>query len=261
MRTVLTTLRAPAIRQILAAMPLLLWAVVSIRAASPEVLFRQGTEAYRAADYASAVLAFAAAAGERPAAGTLQNLGNAQWQCGRTGRAILAWEQALALDPFNRAVQGNLRFARKNAQLESPQLAWYEVVATWLPLNQWVWVASLSLWLALALVLLPGIFRLSKASWHQAVAAVGLAVFLLSIPALYGVATRARIGFVLEKETPLRLTPTEDGQVITQLSAGDPARLERSRGKFILVRIGHTTGWLKRSQLGLLSQSYAKFMR
>src|SRR5262245_59174057 len=205
-------------------------------------LFARGSAAYQAGDYVGAARAFRAAAQVRPAAGTFQNLGNAEWQLGHTGQAVLAWERSLWLDPFHWAAYTNLRFARKTAQLESPELTWYEVVSSWLPVNWWAWTAGLSFWLAVGMVMLPGIFHWRKLTWHQALSALGLAVFLLSVPAHWGVDTRSRIGFVLQKNAPLRLTPTENAQLITRLPAGEPARLERTRGAYLLIRTSHTTG-------------------
>jgi hypothetical protein len=222
--------------------------------ASPAELFRDGVTAYRAADYARAAEVFAGAAALRPAAGTLQNLGNAQWQRGQVGPAILAWEQALWLDPFNQAVQGNLRFARKSAQIEGPDLPWYEVVSTWLPANWWACIAGVSLWLAVSLAMLPGILRWRKATWHQAGAALGLALFLLSLPALLGVHTRSRLGFILQSGTPLRLTPTADAQALTRLAAGDPARWERTRGRFVFIRTNHAGGWIEQDQFAVIAR-------
>ncbi|HWI59940.1 MAG TPA: hypothetical protein VNZ22_22110, partial [Bacillota bacterium] len=213
--------------------------------APAEALFRTGTNAYSAGDYTLAAQTFREAALRQPASGTLQNLGNAEWERGQAGVAILAWEQALWLDPFNGSARNNLRFARKTAQLESPELTWYEVVSTWLPVNWWAWIAGLSFWLAIGMVLLPGIFRRHKATWHQALAAFGLAVFLLSLPAHFGVHTRSRLGFVLQKDTPLRLTPTRESQFVTRLGAGEPARLERARGNYLLVRTSRSVGWIE----------------
>ena len=218
-----------------------------------EALFARGSEAYQAGDYMGAARAFRAAVQLHPAAGTFQNLGNAEWQLGHTGQAVLAWERSLWLDPFHRAAYSNLRFARKTAQLESPELTWYEVVSSWLPVNWWAWTAGLSFWLAVAMVILPGIYRWRKLAWHQALAAVGLAIFLLSVPAHLGVDTRSRVGFVLQKNTPLRLTPTDSAQLITRLPAGEPARLERIRGSYLLIHTSHTTGWIERSQFELTS--------
>jgi tetratricopeptide (TPR) repeat protein len=220
-------------------------------ASLPDALFQTGVAAYRAADYSVAAQAFRQSVTLQPASGALQALGNAEWQQRRTGDAILAWEQALWLDPFNESARQNLRFVRKTAQLEAPDLAWYEVISSWLPVGWWAWIAGGSLWLAVGMVLLPSILRQRKATWHQAIAALALMVFLLSIPALFGVQTRARIGFVLQEDTPLRLTPTLEAQSITRLAPGEPARSVRARGRYLLIRTNRSIGWVEQAQFGL----------
>jgi len=222
-----------------------------VSAVSPDALFRDGAKAYRTANYAHAAESFRLSTSIQPASGALQNLGNAEWQLQHTGAAIVAWEQALWLDPFNQAARQNLRFVRKTAQLDAPELRWYEVVSTWLPMNWWAWIAGASLWLAIGMATLPGLLRRRKATWHQAVAALGLMLFLLSVPALVGVHTRSRIGFVQQGDTPLRLTPTRDAQAVTRLAAGEPVRLIRARGQYMLVRTNRTLGWLEQAQFRL----------
>lgn len=221
--------------------------------ASAENLFQQGSQAYLSSGFEQSAALFRDAAASAPGSGTLHNLGNAEWQCGRIGPAIFAWERAQWLDPFNPNTRANLRLARKTAQLESPDLAWYEICSTWLPVNAWAWVACLSFWLAVAMVMVPGIFRWRKADWHQGLAAAGFAIFLLTIPALAGVQSRSKLGIVLSKETPLRLTPTSEAQVLTKLPAGETARLERARGQYLFIRTGNAAGWVQRGQLGLMS--------
>jgi tetratricopeptide (TPR) repeat protein len=222
-------------------------------AASPRAFFQAGTAAYQTAEYSAAAQAFKDSAALEPASGTFQNLGLAEWELGQTGPAILAWEQSLWLNPLNGAAQGNLRFARKAAQVEAPDLTWYEVISTWLPVNLWAWVGALSFWSAISAALLPGIFRWRKAAWHQAVATIGLTVFLLTLPAFLGVHTRSRLGFIVQKDCPLRMTPTAEAQSITRLNSGDPARLQRARGDFVLVRTSRASGWVKKDQLGLIA--------
>jgi len=225
---------------------------LSARAASPDALFQDGTAAYRAGDFARAATAFRESVTLQPASGTLQNLGNAEWQRRETGAAILAWDQALWVNPFNGPARQNLRFARKNAQLEAPDLAWYEVISSWLPAGWWAWIAGASLWVAVGMGMLPGILRRRKATWHQAIAAVGLMVFLLTVPAYVGLETRSRIGYVLQKETLLRLTPTQEAQGITRLGSGEPARWVRQRGNYVLIRTNRTLGWVEQRQFGLI---------
>jgi tetratricopeptide (TPR) repeat protein len=224
---------------------------IPVSAISPEALFQSGTTAYRAGDYANAVEAFRQSVVLQPASGVLQDLGNAEWRCQNAGAAILAWERARWLDPFNPSARQNLSFARKTAQLEAPDLTWYEVVSTWLPASWWAWIAGTSLWLAVGMGILPGVLRQRKATWHQAVAALGLMVFLLSLPAHLGVHSRSRIGFVLQKETPLRLTPTFQAQAMTRLAAGDPGRWVRAHGNYVLIRTNRALGWVKQDQFGV----------
>ena len=222
--------------------------------------FVAGVQAYKSADFESAATSFRQSGLLRPGSGTFQNLGLAEWHDNHVGPAVLAWEQALWLDPFNKAVRNNLRFARKAAQVDAPDLAWYEVISGWLPGNWWSWIISSSLWLAVGAVVLPMVLRRPRAFWHQALAAFGLMLFLLSLPAQVGVHTRTNIGFVLDKGTPLRLTPTQEAQSLTQLSPGEPVRWLRARANFILVRTSRATGWIEKSSVGLLCEQQAKQM-
>jgi tetratricopeptide (TPR) repeat protein len=222
------------------------------RSAEAETLFREATSAYSAGDYETAARSFRQSAAGGPASGTLLNLGLAEWQKGNVGAAIQAWEQSLWLNPYNPSARINLRFARKAAQVEAPELSWNEVVSTWLPVNWWAWLAGLSLWLAVGMTTIPAVLRLPKAAWHQALAAFGIMVFLLSVPAHVGVHTRSKLGFILDKEVSLRLTPTAEAQTITRLGSGEPIRKLRVRGDFILVRTSRATGWVGRSQFGLI---------
>jgi tetratricopeptide (TPR) repeat protein len=226
--------------------------IIQAGAATVTNQFNTGVEAYRAGDFAQATQAFRNAAARQPASGTLQNLGNAEWQRGKAGEAILAWEQALWVNPFDKNARHNLRFARTAVQLEAPELKWYEVGSSWLPANWWAWIAGGSLWLVVGMMTLPGILRWRKSSWQQAVAALGLGVFLLSIPAHFGVLTRTRVGFILEKDTPLRLTPTGEAEAVTRLAAGEPARCVGARGNFLFIRTSRNAGWIERGQFGLI---------
>jgi hypothetical protein len=72
------------------------------------------------------------------------------------------------------------------------------------------------------------------------------------LPAHVGVVTRSHIGFVLDRKTPLRLTPTEAAESLVTLTAGDPARLVRVQGDYIFVKTQTGTGWLEREQFGLV---------
>ena len=212
--------------------------------------FAAGVSAFESGQFADAAQNFRAGAVPQPAVGTLVNLGLAEWHRGRAGAAILAWEQASWIDPFNSSARANLQYARDFASLEPPDYSWYERVSTWLPVNAWAWITGVSLWLAIGLSVLPGVLRRRKTGWQQALAAVALALFILCLPAHFGVFTRTKIGFVLQKDSPLCLTPTAESEVIAKLDAGEPARELRLRGKYVFVRTSRGQGWMERSQFG-----------
>jgi tetratricopeptide (TPR) repeat protein len=220
--------------------------------AAGETGFRAGVAAYEAGQFDLAAQAFRAALAKKPAAGTLVNLGLAEWQRGKTGEAILAWQQAAWLDPFSRAAQENLLYARESASVNPPDLNWFEQASTWLPANLWTLIAGGSLWLAVALVTLPTILRIRKASWHQTVAALALGVFLLSLAPSVGIFTRAKIAIVTGKNTSLRLTPTQTAEIIASLPPGEPVRELRVRGNYFFVRTQNGNGWIERGEVAFL---------
>lgn len=215
--------------------------------------FSEGIENYRAGNFSQAANQFRETISQQPSSGAFQNLGNAEWQQKQIGAAVLAWEQALWLNPFDHNARNNLKFARETAQLESPDLTWYEVASGWLPMNWWAWLTGISLWFAVGVLVLPGVLRWKKPVWQQASAALALVIFLLCLPAHIGTLTRAEIGFVLKPETPLRLTPTTNGQIVTRLASGEPARQIRSQGHFAFVRTRHTAGWIQQDSFRLLT--------
>jgi hypothetical protein len=240
----------PPIRGLIHTLGILLLLCVSAFAATPTERFQTARTAYLAGDFAEAAYQLR----ELPAAGewshgALHNLGNAEWKVSRAGYAVLAWERARALDPFNRNTTANLRFARIQAQLIVPERAWFEQYSEWLPSPIWLWAASLGLWGGIALLTLPRLLGTKRADWHQGAAALLLALFLLAVPALVGLHTRAGIGVILEEETALRLSPTQEGETLVKLAAGEMGRVENTRGDYLYVRAeGNRAGWVHRRE-------------
>jgi hypothetical protein len=229
-----------------------LLAVAPDSTAVVETHFSAGITAYEAGQFEMAAQNFSASPAETIASGTLINLGLANWRCGRTGGAILAWEQAAWLDPFNRDARNNLLYARETTPVDTLGLTWFEEASTWLPTNWWTWLAGGSLWLAVALVTLPGFFRMRKAGWHQTVSALSLGVFLLSLAPSVGIVTRSNVGIVLENHTSLRLTPTHSAESTASLPPGEPVRELRRRGDYFFVHTQNGDGWVEQRQIGFL---------
>ena len=214
--------------------------------------FQLGGRQFAAGEFPEAAQSYKKSAEMLPATGALLNLGLAEWRRGHAGAAILAWERAQWIDPFDKRSEGNLNFAREIAQVDAPQLTWYETASAWLPPNVWVWLAGVSLWLAVGLLMLPGIFRRRVTGWQQTLAALAFGIFLFSLTASAGVITRTNIGFVLKKNAPLLLTPTREGEIVATLAAGEPAREMRTRGGYVFVRATSGSGWIEKTGFQLI---------
>ena len=181
--------------------------------------------------------------------GLLHNLGNAEFKLGNLGPAILAWERAHSLDPWNRNTAANLRFARGQAALSAPTLSWNESYSSWLPADVWLWTAAICFWGGLAFLVLPRLLARPRTAWTQAGAVIALTTFILTLPALAGLMSRSRLGVILAAEVPLRLTPTQEGEMLGKLPAGEIARVELARGDYVYVRgENDRAGWVQNAE-------------
>ena len=240
------------VRRSFAALVLALVCVGLNTHAATNDLFTQGIKLSQAGQYPEAAAVFKESAQAQPACGTLVNLGIAEWRRGHAGAAILAWEQARWIDPFDSRAEANLHFAREASQVDVPQLKWFEAASTWLPANGWAWLTAASLWLAVGMIIFPGVLRWRKAGWQQALAALAFGIFLFSLTADFGMASRTQIGFILKKDAPLLLTPTSEAEVVSTLAAGEPARRLRTRGNYFFIRTAFAAGWISREQFGMI---------
>ncbi len=222
--------------------------------AATEDFFAQGLALSHAGQFSDATAAFQNVSKQKPAGGALVNLGLAEWQRGNAGAAVLAWEQARWIDPFDPRARQNLKFARSVLQLDEPPLKWFEAASSWLAADAWVWIASTSLWLAVGALVLPRFFRWRKSGWQQVLAGLGLCFFIFAMAANVGVLSRTDIGYVVKKNTPLLLTPTREGEVILTLNDGEPARKIKSHGNYFLIQTESSSGWIKRDDFGLVCE-------
>ncbi len=227
----------------------MLFACVS-QAETPDEIFSKAGAAFAKQEYGEAAYGLRAlSAGNNWSHGAQHNLGIVEWRVARPGPAVLAWERAHALDPFDRNTIANLRFARSKANLVEPERLWFERYSEWLPAPAWLGAASLGLWGGVLLLVMPRLFGTRRADWHQGVAALLLAAFLLTTPAMMGLYTRGNAGVVIEEEASLRLTPTTEGEPLAKLQGGELARIERERGDYLYIRAeGDRAGWVKRAE-------------
>lgn len=229
-----------------------LWLLIAVGVRADE--FAAGVAAAQAGNFSEARAVFQKHIQAHPSSGALVNLGVVEWQSGRAGAAIVAWERAVWIDPRDERARQNLQLARSVAQVEAPELSWLEKISTWLAPNAWVWLAGASLWLALGALVLPRLLRWPRQGWQPWLAALGLGAFLLALAGNWGVVKRTDIGIIIRRDVPLRLTPTSGGEIFSTLPAGQAVRRLQARGEFILIRTPLATGWVERGQAEFINE-------
>ena len=215
--------------------------------------FANGVTAAQAGNFSDAKKLFEGEIKLHPSSGTFLNLGAVEWQRGHAGEAILSWERAAWIDPFDQRAAQNLKFAREVAQVEEPELRWHEKISTALPPNVWVWLAGVSLWIGVGALVLPRVLRWRKAGWQQTLAAFGFCVFIFAMTANIGVVSRTNLGFVVKKNAALRLTPTSGSEVLSTLPPGEPLRRLKTRGNYFFVRTPTAAGWMEWNEVSLIN--------
>lgn len=79
--------------------------------ASASTMLQKADSAYNANDYRGALTMYNKVLAEQgSSAGLYYNIGNAQYRAGNNGRAIVAYERALRLDPSHESARANLDF-------------------------------------------------------------------------------------------------------------------------------------------------------
>jgi len=233
-----------------------LWLALVDSGCGETTTFEKGVAAYQAQDFPAAAKYFGDELKRVASAEAWRNLGNAEWQGGHPGPAVLAWERARWINPSDAEAAASLRYARQSAQLAELPLSWWENYSIWLSVNTWTWLATASFWLTVALVfVLPAILGRRRTAWNQFLAAVAFGVFLLAIAGAAGIQTRTAIGVILSPATPLRQTPTQHAQILTQLAAGELVRCRNIRGSYYFL---HTStgdwGWVEKGQLQFIAR-------
>jgi hypothetical protein len=210
-----------------------------------------GEQAYAKGEFAGAVEAWQAEAqrdGVSP--GLLAALGNAEWRLGRKGRAMVCWERALLLDPYNAVALAGIRHGQNAGGVERPGSTWSENYSAVLSADLWLIIAAVSFWAALLAILLPRLRRQPASEWNQRIRVTAFTLLALCIPGLWGARSSANRAVVRKTEISLRLTPTLQGEPTQAVSEGDVVRTGRGfNGHIRVTTADGKSGWLRAGEI------------
>ncbi len=213
-------------------------------------LFAQGNYAGAAAAYQQLTKA------GRVSPALLFNEGNAWFKAGELGRAITAYNRALALDPRDPDTLANLRFARERVAAPSAPPGRLARGFARLTLNEWTGLLCAAGWLCCGLLgggefWTAGRRRLRRyALWSGGLTAGLLLCLLLAVH--YADAPRV---VVVAREAVVRTSPFEEAA--SAFTANDGAELPVLDTKDAWVQISdgrQRTGWLKAETVARLGR-------
>ena len=208
-------------------------------------------QAYARGEYAESVRLWEErAARDGVTSGLLAALGNAEWRLGHKARAVLCWERALLIDPTDPVALAGIRHAQNAGGAKRPPSNWLEDYASLLPSGAWTLIAAAAFWTAVAALLVPRVTGRRAGPWSNAFLLIGLTAFALALPGIWGGYARSDRAVVRRAETPLRLTPTAEGESVGSFEEGDMVRAGRRLNGHVRVRASDgRTGWVRAGEI------------
>ena len=242
---------------------ILLVAVGTARADTPEEIFERGNRAYDAGRYDEAAEAYRTVLRYQIEDPRVEfNLGNAEFRLGNLGRAILHYERARRIDPTDPDIRANLEFARSLRLDRVPEperpavVAW---VIRWqdrIGADRLAWIALGLVWAGCGLLAwgfaAPGRFG-ARHGWS--LAAVLTALTLVGA-AWYSAGDRpagTRTAVVVAKLAEVLAGPGENNATLATVHEGLDVEVWAERQEWLQVRLPNgVSGWVARDTVELV---------
>ena len=239
--------------------------LIQAQTSYPDSLWKAGTEAYTAGDWAGAAQAWQSLSDAGLSSAELYyNQGNAYFKTGETARAILCYERALKLNPSDADVRYNLEFARSMTQdrIDSvPEFflkTWIRKISYWMGSNAWAVLSVLFFAGMLAMVLL---FLLGRSSFIRKTGFFTAIALLLLFLASFGFARgqynafrRNDSAIVMRPVSSVKSSPSADtAKDLFILHEGTKVRLLDSVGGWDNIELADgRQGWIRHSDIEII---------
>jgi tetratricopeptide (TPR) repeat protein len=216
--------------------------------ANPESAFAKANADYAAGHFPEAVAGYESLVQNRQWNPTLfYDLGNAYFRKGDSGRAILNYERALALDPNHAEARANLQLVRDQSRALELAPGWIESHLGFLTRDQFTWLASAAFWGAAAIFCGLYFARRRPVVWIFALVLLavisGAAAF-----AVYQLETGsagADLAIVTKKNIQARLATAESAGTVLLLPAGSEIKILSTRGDWSYAALPNDLrGWI-----------------
>jgi tetratricopeptide (TPR) repeat protein len=180
------------------------------------------------------------------------NLGNAYFRDNEFGRAILAYERALALEPNHPETQANLRMARDHARALELQQNWTDRLLRYATVNQYTLGAAIAFWMGIfgmARLILAG----RRTGTMVAVSLLSLLLFAFLAFALFALDRGSRgksLAIITGSEVNARLATADSAATVLALPPGSEIKVLSRRGDWVYAELPNSLrGWIPAKSL------------
>ncbi len=213
-----------------------------------ETTFAKANADYAAGQFPEAIKGYESLVQSRQWNPTLfYNLGNAYFRKGDSGRAILNYERALALDPNHAEARANLQLVRDQARALELAPGWIESHLRFLTRDQYTWMAAAAFWGAAAIFCGLYFARRRAVVWIFALVLFG-AISGAAAFAVYQLETGsagAGLAIVTKKNIQARLATAESAGTVLLLPAGSEIKILSTRGDWSYAALPNDLrGWI-----------------
>ncbi|MBA3652345.1 MAG: tetratricopeptide repeat protein [Chthoniobacterales bacterium] len=213
-----------------------------------ETTFAKANADYATGHFPAAIKGYEALVASRQWNPTLfYDLGNAYFRTGDSGRAILNYERALALDQNHAEARANLQLVRDQARALELAPVWVESRLGFLTRSQYSWLAAAAFWGAAAIFCGLYFARRRAVVWIFALLLLG-AISATAAFAVYQLETGsagADLAIVTKGNTQARLATAETSGTVLVLPPGSEIKILSTRGDWSYAALPNDLrGWI-----------------
>jgi len=227
-------------------------------------LFEQGKQQYKSQNYQEAITNWKKILEDgKHSAEVYFNLGNAYYKLNKIGPAIYYYEKALHLNPSDKDIKTNLRFA-KNARIDVieplPETVfhkWYKSISGILTYNGWA-LASIIFVILFTLLFLLYYFTLSegKKRLFFVTSLVSLAFFICSITMAFLTFSEGKNNhpaIIFAESSQVKNEPNMGAETVFTLHEGTKVQILETDDNWVLIQLENgKEGWMPKTDLKAL---------
>lgn len=223
-----------------------------------ERIFESAVQAFANEEYAEAatLYEFILSRGLQSAP-VYHNLALAYARLEQPGKAIFYFERSLLLNPWQPAVRREIETLHRTIRLSAPETPLHRIFSRMLSPDLWTLLASLGLWLGLALWIVPPLLPRPRTPAYAAGSFV-LALALLASLAAYDRHRERSTGIVILPDTALKVAPTTDSPLLGEAPEGLRLNFSRhERGHYYVTTPVGRSGWVHESRFAPIAPDRA----